>query len=101
MRMAGAKLNVVTDHDHGHSARSQPPQYLRKALPEPCVKPLGGLVQQQYIWLCEQHLCKRGPLLLAAGQIIRMPLEQAAQAADLRYMRDCFFPAVGRDVFVI
>ena len=44
MRISGAELNVVTDHNDGHAALSQPAQYLRKALPESGVKALGGLV---------------------------------------------------------
>ena len=72
----------MADHQHGHAARRQRRQNGGKALLEGGVQPLGRLVQQQDIRPVQQHLGQRRPLLLAAGQVVGVVIQQLRQAAQ-------------------
>ena len=91
MRIPGAELNVVTDHDNGDAPSQQIPQNCRQRLFKLGVQPFGRLVQQQDIGVQQQDFGQRRPLLFAARQVIRVPVEQAAQPAQRRHAGDSRF----------
>ena len=88
MGIAGAELHVVADHEDGHAPRRQRPEDGCQFLLELRVQPLGGLVQQQYLRVKEQHLTQRRPLLLTAGQVVGMPVQQLRQPAQRHRLGD-------------
>ena len=82
MGIAGAELHVVADHQQRHPAGQQRPQNQGEGLLELRIQALGGLVQQQDLRLQQQHLGQGRPLLLAAGQVVGVPVQQVLQAAQ-------------------
>ena len=85
MGVPGAELHVVADHQQGHPLPQQSPQNQGEGLLELRVQALGGLVQQQDLRLQQQHLGQGRPLLLAAGQVVGVPVQQVLQAAQGRH----------------
>ena len=94
MGVAGAELHVVADHDHGDAARRQRAKDGGELLLEFGVQPLGGLVQQQYLRVKEQNFTQRGALLLPAGQVVGVAIQQLRQAAEGHGLRHPLFPKV-------
>ena len=78
----GAELNVVADHEQGNLLSQECLQNLSECLLKFRVQPLGGLVQQQDFRSQQEHLCQSRPLLFAAGQVVRVPVEQFLQTAQ-------------------
>ena len=91
MGIPGAEGHVVADHHHCRAGGGQRGKNSGKGLLEGGVQALGRLVQQQDIRLVQQHLTQGGPLLLAAGEVIGMTVQQLGQAAKGRHL---FYPAV-------
>ena len=60
----------------------------RKGLLEEAVDALGRLVQQEQLRPGKQHLRQRRPLLLTAGQIVGMALQQRRDLTDFRRFPD-------------
>ena len=85
MGVSGAELYVVAHHQQGDALREQGTENFREQLLELRVKALGGLIQQQDLRLQKQHLGQGGPLLLAAGQIIGVAVQQRVQTAQLHH----------------
>ena len=81
MRPAGAELHVVAHHQNRHAAREERLHDGGKRLLELRVEPLCRLVHEQDVRLQQQHLRQCRALLLAAGEVIRVPVEQLRQAA--------------------
>ena len=71
----GAEFHVVADHDDTDSLGSQFCHDLSESQLEIVVYALGGLVQQEYFRILQQHLSQSSSLLLAAGQIERMSVK--------------------------
>ena len=85
MGISGAELHIVADHQQRHAPGQQRAEDLRKHLLEFRVQTLGGLVQQQDLRLQQQHLGQRRTLLLAAGQIVGMAVQQRFQTAQAHH----------------
>jgi len=71
----GAELNVVADHEQGHTLTQEALQDLGKHLLELCIQPLGRLIHQQDLRPQQEHFCQSRPLLFTAGQIIGVPIQ--------------------------
>ena len=84
MGVPGTELNVVAHHEDGHAPAEQRLEDLGEHLLELRVQALGGLVHQQDLRVQQQHLCQRRPLLLAAGQVVGVAVQQLLQAAQPR-----------------
>lgn len=82
VRPAGAELHVVAHHQNRHAAREERLHDGSKGLLELRVEPLCRLVHEQDVRLQQQHLRQCRALLLAAGEVIRVPVEQLRQAAE-------------------
>ena len=82
MGVPGAELDVVTDHEDGHTPAQQCLKDLRKGLLEFGVQTLGGLVHQQDVRLQQQHLGQRRPLLFPARQVVGVTVQQFSQTAQ-------------------
>ena len=67
---------------------------------EEIINALGRLIQQEQFWLCEQHLCQSGTLLLATGQVIGVAVQQMFNFTDSRNFRNLLFvPGHLRQIF--
>ena len=83
LRVGGAELHVVADQDDGHalrradSAAAQPARALKAAS-----SPARRLVEEQDIGPREQNLCQRRALLLAAGKVVGVTVQQRVQTAE-------------------
>ena len=95
MGVAGAEFHIVADHDHGDASRRQGAEDGGQLLLELGVQALGGLVQQQDLRVKEQHLTQGGTLLLAAGQVVGMAVQQRRQAAERHRLLHPLLPQVG------
>ena len=84
----GAEFHVMADHNDAYPLGSQFLQDLGKGDLEIIVYALGGLIQQENIRTLKQNLCQRSPLLLAAGEVIGMPVQQALQTAQSHHPSD-------------
>ena len=96
MGVPGAERYVVADHHHRHTGGGQGVQYGGEALLELRVQPLGRLVQQQDVRLVQQHLAESRPLLLAAGQVVGVPVQQLRQPAQAHRLLHPMLPLIGR-----
>ena len=72
----------MADHEDRHAGRLQRPQNLSENLLELRVQPLCRLVKEQNVRVQKQDFCQRRALLLAAGKVIRMAVEQFGQFAE-------------------
>ena len=105
IRVLGAKLHIVGNHHNGDTLCLQLAEDGSQFFFEKAVNTLGRFVQKQQLWVCQQHLSKRRPLLLAAGEIIGVTIQQGFDFTDsgdlgnfrfvLGHLRqvfpDCFF----------
>lgn len=85
MSVPGTKLHIVAHHQQRHALPKQRAENFRELLLKFRVEALGRLVQQQNFRLQKQHLGQRGPLLLAAGEIIGVAIQQRVQTAQLHH----------------
>ena len=85
--VAGAELGVVADHNHTHAARAKAPDNPGEHALEFRVESLRRLVEQKHLGLAQQHLAQRCTLLLAAGKIVGMTLQQLRQLAEPRLFK--------------
>ena len=83
-----AELHIVGHHDDGDALAFQLRQNGSKNFLKEAVDALGRLVQQKQLWLGQQHLRQRRPLLLAAGQVVGMAFQQRRNLADFRRFPD-------------
>ena len=101
MGAAGAELHVVTDHDHRDAARCQGAEDGGQLLLELGVKALGRLVQQQYPGVKEQDLTQCGALLLSAGEVVGVAVQQGRQAAEGHRLLQPLFPQGGLQLLAV
>ena len=101
MGIPGAELNIVADHQNGYAAPQQHVQNPGESLLELRIQPLGRLVHQQDLRVEQEHLGQRRALLLAAGQVVGMPVEQLAQPAQCHDMGYLGFLLVPRQLFAL
>ena len=85
MSVPGAEFHVVAHHQQGDALCQQGAENFCEQLLELRVKALGRLIQQQNFRLQKQHLGQRGPLLLAAGEVVGMAIQQRVQTAQLHH----------------
>ena len=71
----------MADCEYRLAELAEPSQYRRELALEFGVKSFGRLVEQEYVRLGQQQLRERGALRLAAGQVVRMPVEQSFESA--------------------
>ena len=76
----------------GNALALQGLQDLREHLLEVRVHALGRFIQEQDIRFQQQNLRQRCPLLLPAGQIVRMTVQQRLQPAQLHHPGHLFVP---------
>ena len=81
-----AKLHVVAHQHNGRTGLPQVPEQGGQNFFAPPVQALGGLVQQQDLGPGQQHLSQGGPLLLPAGQVVGMPVQQVPHPAELGHL---------------
>ena len=81
MSVPGTELHIVAHHQQRHALPKQRAENFRELLLKFRVEALGRLVQQENFRLQKQHLGQRGPLLLAAGEIIGVAIQQCVQTA--------------------
>ena len=84
----GTEFHVVTDHDNAHAPIRQFFENLCKGDLKIIIHALGRLVQQQNLRVLQQNFRQSRPLLLSAGQIKGMPVEQALQSAEGNHFPD-------------
>ena len=75
----------MAHHQQRHALCQQRAENFRELLLKFRVEALGRLVQQENFRLQKQHLGQRGPLLLAAGEIIGVAIQQRVQTAQLHH----------------
>lgn len=95
----GAELDVVAHHQHRHAPAQQLPEHLGQGLLEFRVQTLGRLVQQQNVRVLQQQLRQRRPLLLPAGEVIGVAVQQRPQPAEGCHIGHFFLPQVLRELF--
>ena len=67
VRIGGAELHIVGDHEHRLALPNERSQHLGQGLFIAPVQPLGGLVQQENLRVQQQYLGQSHPLLLPSG----------------------------------
>ena len=82
MGVPGAELNVVADHEDGSPLPEQVFQNLPQAPLKAGVQTLGGLVQEENVGLEQQKLRQSQPLLLPAGEVVGVAVQQSGQTAQ-------------------
>ena len=83
-----AELHIMADHDDTHAFFSKLFQNPCKGDLEIIVHTLGRLVQQEHFGILQQHFCQSSSLLLAAGQVIGMAIQQTFQPAESHHFSD-------------
>ena len=91
VRRFGAELKIVADNEDGFPLVREPSEKPPEFIPEPGVRPLCRLVEEQNVRPGEQEHRDTSPLCLAAGQIIRMPVEKSAETAYTDCFRELIF----------
>ena len=82
LRVGGAKFDIVADQDDGHALREQALQKLSQLSLEGRVQSARWLVEEQDIGPRKQDLCQRRALLLAAGKVVGVTVQQRFQLAE-------------------
>ena len=82
----------MADHEYRRPPPQQGGQYPGQRFLEGGVQALGGLVQEEDLWLQQEHLGQGGALLFPSGEVVGVAVQEGFQAAQAEHLGQPGFP---------